>query len=62
LAEIGMLGCRPCGSPIDNNHQTCAESGDRMPCGSGKILEDSRSIDIPLSYETVHCLCSKCAE
>ena len=28
LAETGMLGCRPCGSPIDRNHQTCAESGD----------------------------------
>jgi hypothetical protein len=28
LAKIGMLGCRPCGSPIDRNHQTCAESGD----------------------------------
>ena len=20
LAEIGMLGCHPCGSPIDRNH------------------------------------------
>ena len=28
LAETGMLGCRSCGSPIDRNHQTCAESGD----------------------------------
>jgi hypothetical protein len=28
LAEIGMLGCHPCGSPIDRNHQTCAHSGD----------------------------------
>jgi hypothetical protein len=23
-----MLGCRPCGSPIDRNHQTYVESGD----------------------------------
>ena len=28
LAETGMLGCRPCGSPIDRNHQMCAELGD----------------------------------
>jgi hypothetical protein len=28
LRETGMLGCRPSGSPIDKNHQTCAESGD----------------------------------
>ena len=28
LAETGLLGCRPCGSPIDKNHQMCAESGD----------------------------------
>jgi hypothetical protein len=28
LAETWMLGCRPCGSPIDKNHQTCAHSGD----------------------------------
>jgi hypothetical protein len=28
LAETGMLGCRPCGSPIDKNHQMCAELGD----------------------------------
>jgi len=28
LADTGMLGCRPCGSPIDKNHQMCAESGD----------------------------------
>jgi len=28
LAQTGMLGCRPCGSPIDRNHQMCAESGD----------------------------------
>ena len=27
LAETGMLGCRPCGSPIHKNHQMCAESG-----------------------------------
>ena len=25
-----MLRCRPCRSPIDSNHQTCAESGDPM--------------------------------
>jgi hypothetical protein len=23
-----MLGCCPCGSPIDKNHQMCAELGD----------------------------------
>jgi hypothetical protein len=23
LVETGMLGCRPCGSPIDKNHQMC---------------------------------------
>ena len=28
LADIGMLGCCPCGSPIDKNHQMCAESSD----------------------------------
>ena len=28
LADTVMLGCRPCGSPIDKNHQMCAESGD----------------------------------
>jgi hypothetical protein len=28
LAETGMLGCRPSGSPIDRNHQTYGESGD----------------------------------
>src|SRR6185312_15058478 len=28
LAEIGMLGCHPCKSPIDRNHQTCVELGD----------------------------------
>ena len=28
LANTWMLGCRPCGSPIDRNHQTCAEPGD----------------------------------
>jgi hypothetical protein len=28
LGETGMLGCRPCGSAIDRNHQICAESGD----------------------------------
>jgi hypothetical protein len=27
LSETGMLRCRPCGSPIDRNHQTCAELG-----------------------------------
>jgi hypothetical protein len=30
LSETGMLGCRPCGSPIDKNYQTYAESGDPM--------------------------------
>jgi hypothetical protein len=28
LVETGMLECRPCGSPIDRNHEMCAESGD----------------------------------
>ena len=28
LAETGMLGCRPCSTPIDRNHQTSAQSGD----------------------------------
>ena len=28
LAETEMLGCRPCGSPIDRNHQMYAESGE----------------------------------
>jgi hypothetical protein len=28
LVETVMLGCRPCGSPIDKNHQMCAELGD----------------------------------
>jgi hypothetical protein len=28
LVEARMLGCHPCGSPIDKNHQTCVESGD----------------------------------
>ena len=27
LAETGMLGCRPCTSPIDRNHQICAQPG-----------------------------------
>ena len=30
LAATGMLGCRPCGSPIEKNHQTCAELGDSV--------------------------------
>jgi hypothetical protein len=30
LTETGMLGCRPCSSPIDKNHQICAESGDSV--------------------------------
>jgi len=30
LVETGILGCRPCGSPIDRNHQTCAELGDSI--------------------------------
>jgi hypothetical protein len=28
LTETGMLGCRPCSTPIDKNHQTNAQSGD----------------------------------
>jgi hypothetical protein len=28
LAETGMIGCCPCGSPIDRNHQSYGESGD----------------------------------
>jgi hypothetical protein len=28
LVETKMLGCRPCGSPIDKNDQTCAELSD----------------------------------
>ena len=28
LAETEMLGCRPCSTPIDRNHQTSAQSGD----------------------------------
>jgi hypothetical protein len=28
LTETGMLGCRPCCSPIDKNHQIHAELGD----------------------------------
>ena len=28
LAETGMLGCWPCSTPIDRNHQTSAQSGD----------------------------------
>lgn len=30
LAETGMLGCRPCSSPIDRNHQIYAQSGDSV--------------------------------
>jgi hypothetical protein len=30
LAETGMLGCRPCSTPIDKNHQINAESGDSV--------------------------------
>src|SRR6185295_10175151 len=26
LNETGMLGCRPCSTPIDRNHQTSAQS------------------------------------
>ena len=28
LAETGMLGCGPCSTPMDKNHQTNAQSGD----------------------------------
>jgi hypothetical protein len=38
LAETGMLGCRPCGSPIDRNHQTCAHSGDPVDKGAYQRL------------------------
>jgi hypothetical protein len=34
LAETWMLGCRPCGSLIDRNHQTCAHSGDPVDKGA----------------------------
>ena len=30
LAETCMLGCRPCSSPIDRNHQIYAQSGDSV--------------------------------
>jgi hypothetical protein len=30
VPETEMLACRPCGSPIDKNHQTCAEIGDHV--------------------------------
>jgi hypothetical protein len=33
LVETGMLGCHPCGSPIDRNHQTCAHSRDSVDKG-----------------------------
>jgi hypothetical protein len=35
LTETGMLGCRPCNSPIDKNHQICAVGGILQP-GGGK--------------------------
>jgi hypothetical protein len=38
LAETRMLGCHPCGSPIDRNHQTCAHSGDPVYKGSYQRL------------------------
>jgi hypothetical protein len=38
LAETGMLGCRPCGSPIDRNHQTCAYSRDPVDKGAYQRL------------------------
>jgi hypothetical protein len=33
-----MLGCYPCGSPIDRNHQTCAHSGDPIDKGAYQRL------------------------
>jgi len=30
LTETGMLGCRPCSTPIDKNHQISAECGDSV--------------------------------
>jgi len=30
LIETGMLGCRPCSTPIDKNHQITAECGDSV--------------------------------
>jgi hypothetical protein len=33
-----MLGCRPCGSSIDRNHQTCAESDDPIEREIGSNL------------------------
>jgi hypothetical protein len=38
LAETGMLGCHPCGSSIDRNHQTCAYSGDPVDKGAYQRL------------------------
>jgi hypothetical protein len=30
LPETGMLGCQPCSTPIDKNHQIIADSGDSV--------------------------------
>jgi predicted amidophosphoribosyltransferase len=30
LAETGMLGCRPCSTPIDKNHQISAQCGESV--------------------------------
>jgi hypothetical protein len=38
LAETWMLECRPCGSLIDRNHQTCAHSGDPVDKGAYQRL------------------------
>jgi hypothetical protein len=38
LIETRMLGCRPCGSPIDRNHQICARSGDPVDKGTYQRL------------------------
>jgi hypothetical protein len=38
LAETWIIGCRPCGSPIDRNHQICAHSGDPVDKGAYQRL------------------------
>jgi hypothetical protein len=44
-----MLGCRPCNTPIDKNHQISAESGDSVDRETSKI---GWEVDIPVPYET----------